>query len=273
MFLTFFGEPRDKHVYDHCHQEHIGVSNIPLLILAVFTFGFWFSGAMFGSWVSIFPKGAQEWFQVLVEAPKVEKFVDRPREEFSFVDTRTNLTSVKSEYTHQPTYAGPNMDDEHDEHHLHSIHLFGAIASILIAGFGIFIAFMMYIKKGMDPAKWVAAFPRWNKALHNKYYMDDFYIGVVIEKGLLRLNKLLAYIDMGLYDRYAIDGWKNVTQVFFKTSHWFDRVIIDKIAVDGNGFAVNLFNFVLRGIQNGRVQFYFVTLIFVLVSYVWSLNL
>eukprot|EP00095_Tigriopus_kingsejongensis_P002717 maker-scaffold3325_size9202-snap-gene-0.0 protein:Tk02717 transcript:maker-scaffold3325_size9202-snap-gene-0.0-mRNA-1 annotation:"proton-translocating nadh-quinone chain m" len=49
MFLTFFGAPKDKEIYDHCHKEKIGISNIPLLILAVFTFGFWFSGAMFGS--------------------------------------------------------------------------------------------------------------------------------------------------------------------------------------------------------------------------------
>lgn len=273
MFLTFFGEPRDKHVYDHCHKEHLGFnSNIPLLILAIFTFGFWFSGSLFGSWVKVVPTGAHEWFQVLIEAPVVSKFEDRKRETFSSIDDRAPLKLEKSHYHHQPTYAGPNLETEEDEHHLHSIHLVGAIASIIIAFLGIFLAFLMYVRKQVDPGKWVATFPRWTKALKNRYYFDDLYVGVIIQKGLLNLNKILAYIDMGIYDRFAIDGWKNIVAGLYKSSNWFDRVVIDKVAVDGNGFAVNLFNFILRGIQNGRVQFYFIVLIFVLFSYVWSLN-
>ena len=41
MFLTFWGEPRDKHVYDHAHQEKLSINqNVPLLVLALFTLGF-----------------------------------------------------------------------------------------------------------------------------------------------------------------------------------------------------------------------------------------
>ena len=274
MFLTFFGEPRDKEVYDHCHKEHFSFNaNFPLLFLALFTFGFWFSGAAAGSWGHFFPKGSHEWFQVLIEAPQVVKFEGRERQQFSNVDIKSDMNLEMAEYTHQPTYVGPNMNTKEDEHHLHTIHLIGAIGSIIIAFLGIFMAYLMYIKKSIDPAKWVATFPKWTRALKNKYYFDELYIDNLIEKGLLGFNRVLAFIDMGLYDRFAIDGWKTVNEVMYKTSNWFDRVIVDKIAVDGNGFTVNLFNFILRGVQNGRVQFYFIVLIFVLFSYVWSLSL
>jgi NADH-quinone oxidoreductase subunit L len=48
--------------------------------------------------------------------------------------------------------------------------------------------------------------------------------------------------------------------------------VIDAIGVDGTGVAVNLFNLVLRIIQSGKIQFYFIMLIVVLSSYIWSLN-
>lgn len=272
MFLTFWGEPRDKNIYDHCHREKLSINaNIPLLILSVFTLGFWFSGSLIGGWVKIFPKSSHEWFLTLIEAPKVEKFIERTSQPFSFEDTRKDLGLSPNTFDHHPTYVGPNLKTEEDEHHLHSAHTTGAIASIIIAFCGIFFAFLMYYKRSIKP--WVGFFPRWTQALKNRYHFDHLYIDILIKKGLLVFNKALAFIDMGIYDRYAVDGWEWVIRTFYRASNWFDRVIIDKIAVDGNGFAVNVFNFILRGIQNGRVQFYFIVLIFVLVSYVWSLSL
>ena len=39
MFLTFYGKPRDQHIYDHCHGEKLKWNqNVPLLLLALFTF-------------------------------------------------------------------------------------------------------------------------------------------------------------------------------------------------------------------------------------------
>lgn len=78
---------------------------------------------------------------------------------------------------------------------------------------------------------------------------------------------------MGIYDRYAVDGWAAVNRTLFKASKWFDNVIIDAVGVDGTGVAVNLFNLVLRIVQSGKIQFYFIVLITVLASYIWTLNI
>lgn len=266
MFLTFFGAPRDKHIYDHAHQEHLSLtSNVPLLILTVFTLGFWFAGSLTGQGLVKVMGAKTEWFKILVEAPKVEKFVGNKPHAFNEVTVVTEELPV-AVYTTQNGYAGPNPDD----HKVHSAHVIGAGVSIVIALSGIFLAFLMYGKGVIKPL--APKFPGYVRTLQNRYYFDKLYEDIIIKKGLLGLNRFLAWIDMGLYDRYAVDGWAKVNRVIFKMAKWFDNVVIDAVGVDGAGVAVNLFNLVLRIVQSGKIQFYFIMLIVVLGSYIWTLN-
>jgi NADH-quinone oxidoreductase subunit L len=279
IFLTFFGENRahkghhDNHGHGHhdehaIHHEHFSFrSNLPLLILTLFTLGFWYAGTLTGqSFGKVF--GAKtEWFKILVEAPKIEKFVDHKREEFSRTDTREQAHLEHAHYHHQTGYAGPNPD----EHKIHTAHTIGALLSIFIAFSGIFLAYLMYIKKSVKP--WAEMFAGYTATLKNKYYFDNFYVDVLIKKGLLNLNRGLAWFDMGVYDRFAVDGWAAINRVIFKSAKWFDNVVVDAIGVDGTGVAVNLFNLVLRIVQSGKIQFYFIMLIMVLASYIWTINI
>lgn len=289
MFLTFYGENRqhhDDHGHGHghkdahgheahghdIHHEHLDArQNVPLLILSIFTLGFWFAGTLTGQGFGKVFGAKTEWFKVLVDAPKVEKFIGSPREAFGKTDTKPALDHPVAVYdSHsdaQTGYAGPNPDT----HKIHSAHTIGAILSIIIAFTGVFIAFLMYIKKSIKPLS--GTFPGITTTLQNKYYFDNFYIDVVIKKGLLGLNRFLAWVDMGLYDRYVVDGTAAVNRVLFKASKWFDNVVIDAIGVDGTGVAVNLFNLVLRIIQSGKIQFYFIMLVMVLASYIWTVNI
>jgi NADH-quinone oxidoreductase subunit L len=286
MFLTFFGENRthahhDDHGHGHAkhghddhghgheiHHEHFSfTSNLPLLILTVFTLGFWYCGTFTGqSFGKVF--GAKtEWFKILVEAPRVEKFVGHKKEELGKVDTKEEMHYEHAHYHHQTGYAGPNPD----EHKIHLAHTIGAILSIIIAFSGIFLAFLMYIKKSVKP--FAETFKGYTETLKNKYYFDNFYVDIIIKKGLLGLNRGLAWFDMGVYDRFAVDGWAHVNRWIFKAAKWFDNVVVDAIGVDGTGVAVNLFNLVLRIVQSGKIQFYFVMLVMVLASYIWTLNI
>jgi NADH-quinone oxidoreductase subunit L len=285
MFLTFYGENRmhhDDHGHGHghahddhgheahghdIHHEHLDFrSNVPLLVLTVFTLGFWFAGNLTGqNIVKVFGE-KNEWFKVLVEAPDVHKFVDRPKEAFGSEDTRTHAHLEHAHYHHQSGYAGPGLD----EHKLHSAHSIGAIASIIIAFSGVFIAFLMYIRHAIKPL--ADTFPGFTTTLKNRYYFDAFYVDIIIKKGLLGLNRALAWFDLGVYDRIVVDGWAAVNRFAFRASKWFDDVIIDAIGVDGTGVAVNLFNLVLRIVQSGKIQFYFMMLVLVLASYIWTIN-
>lgn len=269
MFLVFFGQPRDHHIYDHAHHEHIGAnSNVPLLILTVFTLGFWYCGTLTGqSFGKVFGEKT-EWFKILVEAPVVEKFVGRERQAFGKADDRPRTELPKARYEHQTGYVGPKAEDEHGIHHAHT---YGAIGSIIIAFSGVFLAFLMYIRRSVKPL--ADTFPGWTRALKNRYYFDDLYVGVLLQKAMIPFNRALSWFDMGVYDRFAVDGWAAVNRVFFRASNWFDNVVVDAIGVDGTGVAVNLFNLVLRIVQSGKVQFYFIVLVITLAGYVWTVNI
>lgn len=270
LFLTFFGEPRDHHIYDHAHEEHIGWnSNVPLLILSVFTLGLFYSGSFTGQGeVNLFgPK--YEWFSTLIHKPSTENlhhFAKYKSEEFGMTDTRERAELPKANYD-----ANHGMS-EHDAHHVHSIHKMGAIASIFIAFFGILLAYLMYIKKSLNPEWWALTFAGWRRALQNKYYFDDLYIGKIIQKGLLPFNNFLSWFDMGIYDKYGVDGWAAVNRFAYNVSGWFDNHIIDSGMVDGTGWSVRAMNSILRWIQSGKIQVYFIVLIVVLVGYVWKLS-
>jgi len=265
MFLTFFGEPRDKELFDHVHTEKLKWNqNVPLLILTVFTLGFWYSGSFSGQGLVKVYDAKYEWFQTLIKAPKISEFQNYTSIGMTEKFTSNEIVSSK--------YEPDEGETEEESHHAHSVHHVGAIISILIAISGILMAWLMYIMKTVNPGWWVTTFTRWYRALQNKYYFDDFYIKGVIQKLLLPLNRTLSFFDMGIFDRYAIDGWAAINRFFYKTSRWFDNVVVDSILVDGTGVSVRFFNVLLRTIQNGKIQFYFIVFIAVLAGYIFSLK-
>ncbi|MDC0255817.1 hypothetical protein OAK75_13025 [Bacteriovoracales bacterium] len=268
MFLTFFGEPRDQELYDHTHLEKLSWNrNVPLLILSLFTLGFWYSGSLTGQRLVNFPVVKKEWFQTLIVKPDVKKFKNYKREAWGNIDTRDKTPLQKTVYDNNHGLS------EKEAHHVHHVHHLGAILSIIIAFSGVGIAYLMYLAGKVNPSWWVNKLSGWYKILQNKYYFDDFYIKGVIQKGLLRLNDLLASFDMGIFDRFAVDGWKTVNEWFFKAARKFDDIAVDKIGVDGWGTGTRFFNVILRTVQSGKVQFYFLIIILVLVSYIFSIKI
>ncbi|MDD0854702.1 NADH-quinone oxidoreductase subunit L [Halobacteriovorax sp. GB3] len=268
MFLAFHGEPRDKELYDHTHSEKLSWNrNVPLLILSVFTLGIWFSGSLTGQKLVkvASAEGKLEWFDTLIAKPKVEKFSAYERQMFGNEDTRAKNQLPMSQYD-----SNHGLDEER-AHHVHHVHHIGAIASIIIAFSGVFLAFLMYIKKSVNPGWWVNTFSGWYRALQNKYYFDDVYIKGFIQKGLLPFNNLLAKFDMGVYDRFAVDGWASVNRWLYTVAKWFDNLVVDTIGVDGTGASVRFFNVILRTLQSGKIQFYFIMIILVLTGYILAL--
>lgn len=270
MFLTFFGEPRDRELYDHTKEEKLSWNrNVPLLILALFTLGVFYSGSLTGQKiVKVFPKEKFEWFKTLVVEPDVTKFRNYTSEAFSFSDNRDKEKFTVTKYDSKYGLS------EEAYHHVHKMHLIGAGMSVVIVILGVGIAAMMYLFNLWNPGWWVNTFVKFYRALQNKYYFDDLYVKGLIKKGLIPLNNLLSFIDMGIYDRFAIDGWQYVVRKIYLISKWFDDVMVDTVAVDGTGASVRLGNVILRTIQSGRVQFYFMVIIFLLTitTYIFNQN-
>ena len=269
MFLTFWGEPRDKHLYDHAHQEKLSINqNVPLLILALFTLGVWYSGSLTGQgFVKVTSPEKKDWFKTLIVKPDIHTFSAYENQMFGSEDGRGSSQFKATSYD-------PNYGTTPEEaHHIHFWHYVGAALSILIAFSGVFLAARMYLWKKNNPAWWVNSFAKWYRALQNKYYFDKFYIKGVIQGMLLPLNNLLAAFDMGVYDRYAVDGWESINRFFYKISAWIDDNLVDQLGVDGTGFSVRAFNTALRLVQTGKIQFYFIVLFVILIGYIFSLKL
>ncbi len=268
VFLTFFGDPSDRELFDHIKPEKLQWNrNVPLLILSLFTLGLWYSGSATGQKLVKVPVVAKEWFALLVEKPNPEKFVNRSRQAFGATDDRPRPMLERAKY--DPSY-GLSPEEAHRVHRGHHI---GALLSIIIALGGVLLAMAMYLLHYWNPRWWVNTFSLFCRILQNKYYMDDFYLKGVIQKALLPLNNFFAFLDMKIYDRFIIDGQQTVSRIFFTASKWFDDVMVDTVAVDGSGASVRFFNVILRMLQSGKIQFYFIMIILVLAGYVWTLNI
>ncbi|NUQ81258.1 MAG: NADH-quinone oxidoreductase subunit L [Bacteroidetes bacterium] len=189
VFMVFFGEPRNQKLYDHAHEVP-PVMWIPLVVLSV---------------MSLFPvfslnplDGATGWFMSLIVTPvSVVPAVDG-----------TGWLAQLQEATHH-------------------VHWTTVISSVLLALTGLVIAWLMYMKKAVDPDKLADKLGPLYRFSLNKWYFDEVY-----EVTVIRGNILLA-----------------------KVSAFFDTFVIDML-VNLAGIVAGFAGLVTRKFQSGRVQTY-----------------
>jgi len=105
-----------------------------------------------------------------------------------------------------------------------------AVAS---AGAVIYFAYMMYRKNNVLPAGKEAELKPWQKLIYNKYYVDEFYDGVI--------RKPLDFISMAFHK-------------------FFDIAFIDGI-VNGVGTTVKTIGSGIRMLQTGNISFYVIGMV------------
>ncbi len=229
IFMTFFGHARDEHKHHHAHEQPLPMV-IPLLVLATLSLAIWFAGPTGIAGVDPITPGV--WFDHALE---------------------NSLTQM-----------GIHEDHANAEIHHHAHHL-ALIISLLCAGFGIFLSAITYLKPIIKAESIQKALSPVHTLLWNKYYFDDLYIKVLIQKGLLNWNQFLAKFDDKVIDRIAVDGWRDVAFVFKAVISWFDDLFVDKIFVDGTGMVTASGGWILRQFQTGKIQQYLV-MVFILMG-------
>jgi NADH-quinone oxidoreductase subunit L len=203
IFLTFFGEPRDKHAYEHAHESP-KVMTWPLIVLSVLS--------VCAGWVAI------PWLH--------------------------NGYSMFAYY--------------HEPHHAHA-HWDVMIISTLVAGAGIFLAWLMYLKKAIDPVALAEKFKLGYRLSFRKFYFDEIY-DVVVIKPVLAFARFLWSFDGRVIDG-IVNGFGSLTLLLSRVKFWFDLHVVDGI-VNGFGYTIWGIGAVLRQFQTGRVQFYGFVIIF-----------
>lgn len=233
IFLTFYGEPREQHKYDHAHESP-AIATVPLTILAVFTLGFFWTGSIDiplpGHEIKI-PVGIvkQGWLESLVVQPELSDF-------------------GTGEHETAHGHASSAYHDLHEKAH-HTV----SILSLLAAGFGILLAFLIYIK-GVIPAAQVRQRLRGPAVfLENLWYFDKVYEAVLV-RGLHKWNAAVLWFDQKIVDG-LVNGSAFSSDCFSRFIGRFDNVVIDGVV----NFMATI-SFALgrefSRLQSGRIQGY-----------------
>jgi NADH-quinone oxidoreductase subunit L len=234
VYLTFHGEPRDAHRFEHAHESP-AVMTLPLVVLAtVALFG--------GGTLNPLPQTEHLWFNRLVHAPESAAVAG---------------LAARGE----PVHVVPEAEFEHVLHTQAHYPALGISVTAILLGW--LLARAMYLKRSIDPAEVAARFPAVHQLLVNKWGFDELYADAVVAP-LHGLNRLLARFDKGVIDG-AVNLAGLLTRFVAFLSGLFDTYVIDGL--------VNFWRWLVRGLsavfrlaQTGNARDYLtMTLIAVLV--------
>jgi NADH-quinone oxidoreductase subunit L len=192
VFMTFYGECRiNPKAKDHLHESPL-VITIPLMVLGFL--------AVFGGYVGMpkllgmLPNYFEHWLE-----PVFEK---------------------ANHYAQTYIHAGA--------HHSHALEWGLMGLSVVIAVFGISIAYTLYIANPTLPKKFTDTFPALHRAVYNKWYIDE------------------------LYDFLFVNPCKWAGNFLWKG---FDVLVVDGI-VDGVGKVVMAWSTGMKSLQSGYIHNY-----------------
>jgi len=227
LFMTFYGEPKDKEIYSHVHESPSSMT-IPMMVLAALTIFI-----TIDRWPGFqnLP-GIGEfagWFQHLIQKP-------------------ASVAAVVA-------VAGDTIEHAASKETAHTIAMW---LSIFVAGTGILLSYLFYYKKSLSAKKVSNSLSSIYNLLRNKYYFDEFY-GASVIRGILGLARGSAKFDDKIVDG-AVNGTAKLSLFISRASRWFDDNIVDG-AVNGTAFISVLLGSRLRRIQTGTVENYIVFLL------------
>ncbi len=224
IFLSFFGAPRDEHLYEHSHESP-PVMWVPLAILAFFAtvIGFW-------------------------NIPGVNTF-------FNFVGAG-GLMGVQGRLAEEITTA-PVFTTQELVSTLFSLGV--ALAGILVG----WLLYGWHPLQAGQPDPLERLGPIWT-LLRNKYYLDELYgykinpDGTAVPSLLLRLVGWISEF-LFTFDKRVVDGLVNlggaIGRAFAFISGLIDHYVVDGL-VNGTADVLGELAGGLRLIQTGRVQNY-----------------
>jgi NADH-quinone oxidoreductase subunit L len=146
------------------------------------------------------------------------------------------------------------------------------LLSVLIACGGIWLAYRWYIQRPEVPGKIAAASPFLYKLLYNKYYVDQLYDAMFVNR-MKDLALTLGSFDVNFINGLGVDGSGWITRVASSISGLWDSWIVDGL-VNLAARIVWLFSWRVRMLQTGRVARYALFMLFGLLIflgyYLWT---
>ena len=225
VIITFFGEPRNKEKYEHCHESP-WVMTLPLILLSVLScFAFY----------TFNPFNADAgWILEVLKTPE------------------SLLTGTHGIMNHI-------LDKEEFREALHHSHFPAMILSVLISGLGILAAYLLYYWKKLDVDKITEKIkPIYNFSL-NKWYFDELYDKTAIAFTMVS-SRAMAWFDNKIIDG-VVNGSAFITRVSSTFCGKFDNYFVDSLVNLAGGIA-GFFGLIFRKVQTGKIQTYIAFVIF-----------
>jgi NADH-quinone oxidoreductase subunit L len=175
--------PVDEHLKSHAHHaaEHSHEPAImiwPLIVLAI--------GAFFAGYLN-WPERERSLGGFLSNSPSLVWGYEAAQKRYG---ARTLASSFGME----------EVPDEKFKAELHSLHIGMMLASIVAAGLGVYLAFLLHLKYRDKGDELALRYPGITRALEGKYWVDEVYQQGIVEP--------LRWVGRTFYlvDRYVVDG-------------------------------------------------------------------
>jgi len=239
-YMTFAGQPRDPHRYDHAHESP-KVMYYPLVLLAVFAVGV--------GWT--FPLTDLSLTNLLEQS--------RPAGTLSTSEGVAML---------MPSLVYPSEPLSH----LDAVKYPAGTAAFVMALSGFLLATAIYARHLLNPAEIRQQFRPVHRFLINKWWFDELY-DMTFVAGTHALARVTAWWDRNVLDT-IVHTLARVTRWLARfQDRWFDRAAIDGTV---NAFARRTWNIAmsLHGVQTGRLRQYVMFIVvgtialFMLISFV-----
>ncbi len=217
-YLTFVGQPRDQHVYDHAHESP-KVMYYPLIVLALFAFAV--GWPMWGL------------TDILEQA--------RPAGTLETVDGSLMWPGITHPSEHLPHTTRPE------------IHVAATWIAFSTALAGFMLATIIYAWRLLRPEEIKQQFKPIYAFLWNKWYFDELYWAVFVRPTLFFSN-LVSKFDRQVIDR-VIDGSAKVVKRISNIDDMIDRYLVDGLVnlLAHWTFATGRS---LRSVQTGKLRQY-----------------
>ena len=215
--MTFFGKSRVDHEVEHHIHESPGSMTVPLMILAGLS--------IVGGWIG--------WPESLGGSDRFAHFL---------APVMSPMTAGQSEQAGEAAVMPLSTE------------YLLMVLSVAIGVAGIWLAYRWYIQRPEVPEKIAAASPFLYRLLYNKYYVDQIYDAMFVNR-VKDLALTLGSFDVGIINGLGVDGAGWLTRVSSRISMAWDSWIVDGL-VNLAARIVWVLSYPVRMLQTGRVSRY-----------------
>jgi NADH-quinone oxidoreductase subunit L len=127
-------------------------------------------------------------------------------------------------------------------------------ASVGFVALGFWLAYKLYLEKPKLHTKLAASWPRLHNLLVHKYYVDEIYDALFVNR-IKDLSTALAFFDSKVIDGLGVDGAGWLARVFSRLSMWWDKWVVDAL-VNTLGWFPKFLSMPVRMFQTGVFSTY-----------------